>query len=90
MGLGFYKIRRNRKWNIISRDNPVMELLSEDYDSITNLGSQSIPGPGLPHFFLGIEVRIAEFISFFELKKNEFVFKGKYTRAELERRKDFS
>lgn len=91
IGNSFYRVRSGNQWNISSYFSPVMPLLPQWHDNISNLSVHTVPGPafGLP--YVGVKATdLSGYTYYYKWIGSNFELIAKYDKKEREEREQFT
>lgn len=91
IGNSFYMVRSGNQWNISSYFSPVMPLLPQWHDNISNFSVHTVPGPafGLP--YVGVEATdLSGYTYYYKWTGSNFELIAKYDKKEREEREQFT
>ena len=91
IGNSFYMVRSGNQWNISSYFSPVMPLLPQWHDNISNFSVYTVPGPafGLP--YVGVEATdLSGYTYYYKWTGSNFELIAKYDKKEREEREQFT
>lgn len=91
IGNSFYKVRNGNQWNISSYFSPVMPLLPQWHDNISDLSVHTVPGPafGLP--YVGVKATdLSGYTYYYKWTGSNFELIAKYDKKEREEREQFT
>lgn len=91
IGNSFYKVRSGNQWNISSYFSPVMPLLPQWHDNISDLSVHTVPGPafGLP--YVGVKATdLSGYTYYYKWTGSNFELIAKYDKKEREEREQFT
>ena len=91
IGNSFYRVRSGNQWNISSYFSPVMPLLPQWHDNISNFSVRTVPGPafGLP--YVGVEATdLSGYTYYYKWTGSNFELIAKYDKKEREEREQFT
>lgn len=91
IGNSFYRVRSGNQWNISSYFSPVMPLLPQWHDNISNFSVRTVPGPafGLP--YVGVKATdLSGYTYYYKWTGSRFELIAKYDKKEREEREQFT
>lgn len=91
IGNSFYKVRSGNQWNISSYFSPVMPLLPQWHDNISDFSVHTVPGPafGLP--YVGVKATdLSGYTYYYKWTGSNFELIAKYDKKEREEREQFT
>ncbi len=91
IGNSFYRVRSGNQWNISSYFSPVMPLLPQWHDNISDLSVHTVPGPafGLP--YVGVKATdLSGYTYYYKWTGSRFELIAKYDKKEREEREQFT
>ena len=91
IGNSFYRVRSGNQWNISSYFSPVMPLLPQWHDNISDLSVHTVPGPafGLP--YVGVKATdLSGYTYYYKWTGSNFELIAKYDKKEREEREQFT
>lgn len=91
IGNSFYKVRNGNQWNISSYFSPVMPLLPQWHDNISDFSVHTVPGPafGLP--YVGVKATdLSGYTYYYKWTGSKFELIAKYDKKEREEREQFT
>lgn len=91
IGNSFYKVRNGNQWNISSYFSPVMPLLPQWHDNISNFSVHTVPGPafGLP--YVGVKATdLSGYTYYYKWTGSNFELIAKYDKKEREEREQYT
>lgn len=91
IGNSFYKARSGNQWNISSYFSPVMPLLPQWHDNISNFSVRTVPGPafGLPYVGV-VATDLSGYTYYYKWTGSNFELIAKYDKKEREEREQFT
>lgn len=91
IGNSFYRVRSGNQWNISSYFSPVMPLLPQWHDNISDLSVHTVPGPafGLPYVGV-VATDISGYTYYYKWTGSNFELIAKYDKKEREEREQFT
>lgn len=91
IGNSFYRVRSGNQWNISSYFSPVMPLLPQWHDNISNLSVHTVPGPafGLPYVGV-VATDLSGYTYYYKWTGSRFELMAKYDKKEREEREQFT
>ena len=91
IGNSFYRVRSGNQWNISSYFSPVMPLLPQWHDNISDLSVHTVPGPafGLPS--VGVKATdLSDYTYYYKWTGSNFELIAKYDKKEREEHEQFT
>lgn len=91
IGNSFYRVRSGNQWNISSYFSPVMPLLPQWHDNISDLSVHTVPGPafGLP--YVGVNATdLSGYTYYYKWIGSNFELIAKYDKKEREEREQYT
>lgn len=91
IGNSFYRVRSGNQWNISSYFSPVMPLLPQWHDNISDFSVHTVPGPafGLP--YVGVKATdLSGYTYYYKWTGSKFELIAKYDKKEREEREQFT
>ena len=91
IGNSFYRVRSGNQWNVSSYFSPVMPLLPQWHDNISDLSVHTVPGPafGLP--YVGVKATDQSgYTYYYKWTGSNFELIAKYDKKEREEREQFT
>lgn len=91
IGNSFYRVRSGNQWNISSYFSPVMPLLPQWHDNISNLSVHTVPGPyfGLPYVGV-VATDLSGYTYYYKWIGSNFELIAKYDKKEREEREQYT
>ena len=91
IGNSFYRVRSGNQWNISSYFSPVIPLLPQWHDNISNLSVHTVPGPafGLPYVGV-VATDLSGYTYYYKWTGSNFDLIAKYDKKEREEREQFT
>lgn len=91
IGNSFYRVRSGNQWNISSYFSPVMPLLPQWHDNISNFSVHTVPGPafGLPYVGV-VATDLSGYTYYYKWTGSNFELIAKYDKKEREEREQFT
>ena len=91
IGNSFYRVRSGNQWNISSYFSPVMPLLPQWHDNISNFSVRTVPGPafGLPYVGV-VATDLSGYTYYYKWIGSNFELIAKYDKKEREEREQFT
>lgn len=91
IGNSFYRVRSGNQWNISSYFSPVMPLLPQWHDNISNLSVHTVPGPyfGLPYVGV-VATDLSGYTYYYKWTGSNFELIAKFDKKEREEREQFT
>lgn len=91
IGNSFYRVRSGNQWNISSYFSPVMPLLPQWHDNISDFSVHTVPGPafGLP--YVGVKATdLSGYTYYYKWTGSNFELIAKYDKKEREEREQLT
>ena len=91
IGNSFYRVRSGNQWNISSYFSPVMPLLPQWHDNISNFSVRTVPGPafGLPYVGV-VATDLSGYTYYYKWTGSNFELIAKYDKKEREKREQYT
>lgn len=91
IGNTFYRVRSGNQWNISSYFSPVMPLLPQWHDNISDLSVHTVPGPafGLPYVGV-VATDLSGYTYYYKWTGSNFELIAKFDKKEREEREQFT
>ena len=91
IGNSFYRVRSGNQWNISSYFSPVMPLLPQWHDNISDFSVHTVPGPafGLPYVGV-VATDLSGYTYYYKWTGSNFELIAKYDKKEREEREQFT
>lgn len=91
IGNSFYRVRSGNQWNISSYFSPVMPLLPQWHDNISDLSVHTLPGPafGLPYVGV-VATDLSGYTYYYKWTGSNFELIAKYDKKEREEREQYT
>lgn len=91
IGNSFYRVRSGNQWNISSYFSPVMPLLPQWHDNISDFSVHTVPGPafGLPYVGV-VATDLSDYTYYYKWTGSRFELIAKYDKKEREEREQFT
>ena len=91
IGNSFYRVRSGKQWNISSYFSPVIPLLPQWHDNISNFSVHTVPGPafGLPYVGV-VATDLSGYTYYYKWTGSRFELIAKYDKKEREEREQFT
>lgn len=91
IGNSFYRVRSGNQWNISSYFSPVMPLLPQWHDNISDLSVHTVPGPafGLPYVGV-VATDLSGYTYYYKWTGSRFELMAKFDKKEREEREQFT
>lgn len=91
IGNSFYRVRSGNQWNISSYFSPVMPLLPQWHDNISNFSVHTLPGPAFGFSYVGVVATdLSGYTSYYKWTGSNFELIAKYDKKEREEREQFT
>lgn len=91
IGNSFYRVRSGNQWNISSYFSPVIPLLPQWHDNISDFSVHTLPGPafGLPYVGV-VATDLSGYTYYYKWTGSRFELIAKYDKKEREEREQFT
>lgn len=91
IGNSFYRVRSGNQWNISSYFSPVIPLLPQWHDNISDFSVHTVPGPafGLPYVGV-VATDLSGYTYYYKWTGSRFELIAKYDKKEREEREQFT
>ena len=91
IGNSFYRVRSGNQWNISSYFSPVMPLLPQWHDNISDFSVHTVPGPafGLPYVGV-VATDLSGYTYYYKWTGSNFELIAKYDKKEREEREQLT
>lgn len=87
IGNSFYRVRSGNQWNISSYFSPVMPLLPQWHDNISNFSVHTLPGPAFGFSYVGVVATdLSGYTYYYKWTGSNFELIAKYDKKEREER----
>lgn len=91
IGNSFYKVRSGNQWNISSYFSPVMPLLPQWHDNISDFSVHTLPGPAFGLSYVGVKATdLSGYTYYYKWIGSNFELIAKYDKKEREEREQFT
>lgn len=91
IGNSFYRVRSGNQWNISSYFSPVMPLLPQWHDNISDLSVHTLPGPAFGFSYVGVVATdLSGYTYYYKWTGSNFELIAKYDKKEREEREQFT
>lgn len=91
IGNSFYKVRSGNQWNISSYFSPVMPLLPQWHDNISDLSVHTLPGPAFGFSYVGVVATdLSGYTYYYKWTGSNFELIAKYDKKEREEREQYT
>lgn len=91
IGNSFYRVRSGNQWNISSYFSPVMPLLPQWHDNISNFSVHTLPGPAFGFSYVGVvSTDLSGYTYYYKWIGSNFELIAKYDKKEREEREQFT
>lgn len=91
IGNSFYKVRNGNQWNISSYFSPVMPLLPQWHDNISEFSVHTLPGPAFGFSYVGVVATdLSGYTYYYKWTGSNFELIAKYDKKEREEREQFT
>lgn len=91
IGNSFYKVRNGNQWNISSYFSPVMPLLPQWHDNISDFSVHTLPGPAFGFSYVGVKATdLSGYTYYYKWTGSRFELIAKYDKKEREEREQFT
>ena len=91
IGNSFYRVRSGNQWNISSYFSPVMPLLPQWHDNISDFSVHTLPGPAFGLSYVGVKATdLSGYTYYYKWIGSKFELIAKYDKKEREEREQFT
>lgn len=91
IGNSFYRVRSGNQWNISSYFSPVMPLLPQWHDNISDFSVHTLPGPAFGFSYVGVVATdLSGYTYYYKWIGSNFELIAKYDKKEREEREQFT
>ena len=91
IGNSFYRVRSGNQWNISSYFSPVMPLLPQWHDNISDFSVHTLPGPAFGLSYVGVKATdLSGCTYYYKWIGSNFELIAKYDKKEREEREQFT
>lgn len=91
IGNSFYRVRSGNQWNISSYFSPVMPLLPQWHDNISDFSVHTLPGPAFGFSYVGVVATdLSGYTYYYKWTGSRFELIAKYDKKEREEREQFT
>lgn len=91
IGNSFYRVRSGNQWNISSYFSPVMPLLPQWHDNISNFSVHTLPGPAFGFSYVGVVATdLSGYTYYYKWTGSNFELIAKYDKKEREEREQYT
>lgn len=91
IGNSFYRVRSGNQWNISSYFSPVMPLLPQWHDNISNFSVRTVPGPAFGFSYVGVVATdLSGYTYYYKWTGSNFELIAKYDKKEREEREQYT
>ena len=91
IGNSFYRVRSGNQWNISSYFSPVMPLLPQWHDNISNFSVHTLPGPAFGFSYVGVVATdLSGYTYYYKWIGSNFELIAKYDKKEREEREQYT
>lgn len=91
IGNSFYKVRSGNQWNISSYFSPVMPLLPQWHDNISEFSVHTLPGPAFGFSYVGVVATdLSGYTYYYKWTGSNFELIAKYDKKEREEREQYT
>lgn len=91
IGNSFYRVRSGNQWNISSYFSPVMPLLPQWHDNISDLSVHTVPGPAFGLSYVGVVATdLSGYTYYYKWTGSNFELIAKYDKKEREEREQLT
>lgn len=91
IGNSFYRVRSGNQWNISSYFSPVMPLLPQWHDNISDFSVHTVPGPAFGLSYVGVKATdLSGYTYYYKWIGSNFELIAKYDKKEREEREQFT
>lgn len=91
IGNSFYRVRSGNQWSIYSYFSPVMPLLPQWHDNISDFSVHTLPGPAFGLSYVGVKATdLSGYTYYYKWIGSNFELIAKYDKKEREEREQFT
>ena len=91
IGNSFYRVRSGNQWNISSYFSPVMPLLPQWHDNISDFSVHTLPGPAFGLSYVGVKATdLSGYTYYYKWIGSNFELIAKYDKKEREEREQLT
>ena len=91
IGNSFYRVRSGNQWNISSYFSPVMPLLPQWHDNISDFSVHTLPGPAFGFSYVGVVATdLSGYTYYYKWTGSNFELIAKYDKKEREEREQLT
>lgn len=91
IGNSFYRVRSGNQWNVSSYFSPVMPLLPQWHDNISDFSVHTLPGPAFGFSYVGVVATdLSGYTYYYKWIGSNFELIAKYDKKEREEREQFT
>ena len=91
IGNSFYRVRSGNQWNISSYFSPVMPLLPQWHDNLSDFSVHTLPGPAFGLSYVGVKATdLSGYTYYYKWIGSNFELIAKYDKKEREEREQFT
>lgn len=91
IGNSFYRVRSGNQWNVSSYFSPVMPLLPQWHDNISDFSVHTLPGPAFGLSYVGVKATdLSGYTYYYKWTGSNFELIAKYDKKEREEREQFT
>lgn len=91
IGNSFYRVRSGNQWNISSYFSPVMPLLPQWHDNISDFSVHTLPGPAFGLSYVGVKATdLSGYTYYYKWTGSNFELIAKYDKKEREEREQLT
>lgn len=91
IGNSFYRVRSGNQWNISSYFSPVMPLLPQWHDNISDFSVHTLPGPAFGFSYVGVVATdLSGYTYYYKWIGSNFELIAKYDKKEREEREQLT
>ena len=91
IGNSFYRVRSGNQWNISSYFSPVMPLLPQWHDNISDFSVHTLPGPAFGLSYVGVKATdLSGYTYYYKWIGSNFELIAKYDKKEREEREQYT
>lgn len=91
IGNSFYRVRSGNQWNISSYFSPVMPLLPQWHDNISEFSVHTLPGPAFGFSYVGVVATdLSGYTYYYKWTGSNFELIAKYDKKEREEREQYT
>ena len=91
IGNSFYRVRSGNQWNVSSYFSPVMPLLPQWHDNISDFSVHTLPGPAFGLSYVGVKATdLSGYTYYYKWTGSNFELIAKYDKKEREEREQLT